>query len=263
MRADPGQSQWQRQCGCIGRGAQEQQGRDKQRHRRDRRGGAIYQPGCGRGSAESDGKGRGRQERRNAPQRQYHGVDHATSPQRLAHKVGEIFGEIKNKITSGYNLREIIDHIDELRFRSQSEKHELSHLYEEVTGHPLRAFPKDLYGARPRDSEYPLEKDPKTNETTVPAKVMPTDFLLQKTKTVWPVGAIVEGTPYSEARQREDLYRVIGAGIGGAAMPTWKGALPEENLWALVYYVQSLVQLRGTPEALRMHERLTASSTAP
>jgi type I restriction enzyme M protein len=39
-------------------------------------------------------------------------------------------GEIKNKISSGYNLREIIDHIDELRFRSQTEKHELSHLYE-------------------------------------------------------------------------------------------------------------------------------------
>ena len=40
-------------------------------------------------------------------------------------------GEIKNKIQSGYNLREIIDHIDELRFRSQTEKHELSQLYEE------------------------------------------------------------------------------------------------------------------------------------
>ncbi len=39
-------------------------------------------------------------------------------------------GEIKNRIQSGYNLREIIDHIDELRFRSQTEKHELSHLYE-------------------------------------------------------------------------------------------------------------------------------------
>jgi type I restriction enzyme M protein len=36
----------------------------------------------------------------------------------------------QNKITSGYNPREIIDHIDELRFRSQTEKHELSHLYE-------------------------------------------------------------------------------------------------------------------------------------
>jgi type I restriction enzyme M protein len=54
----------------------------------------------------------------------------ATGPNTLEYKVGEIFSEIKNKIHSGYNLREIIDHIDELRFRSQTEKHELSHLYE-------------------------------------------------------------------------------------------------------------------------------------
>ncbi|HPC62634.1 MAG TPA: N-6 DNA methylase [Verrucomicrobiota bacterium] len=54
----------------------------------------------------------------------------ATSPDTIEYKIGEIFGEIKNKIQSGYNLREIIDHIDELRFRSQNEKHELSHLYE-------------------------------------------------------------------------------------------------------------------------------------
>ena len=47
----------------------------------------------------------------------------------IEYKIGEIFGEIKNRIHSGYNLREIIDHIDELRFRSQAEKHELSHLY--------------------------------------------------------------------------------------------------------------------------------------
>ncbi|MDR3502211.1 MAG: N-6 DNA methylase [Legionella sp.] len=54
----------------------------------------------------------------------------ATGPNTIEYKIGEIFGEIKNKIHSGYNLREIIDHIDELRFRSQMEKHELSHLYE-------------------------------------------------------------------------------------------------------------------------------------
>tara|TARA_R110000787_G_scaffold8607_27_gene29356 strand:- start:6066 stop:7517 length:1452 start_codon:yes stop_codon:yes gene_type:complete len=54
----------------------------------------------------------------------------ASGPNTLEYKIGEIFGEIKNKIRSGYNLREIIDHIDELRFRSQTEKHELSHLYE-------------------------------------------------------------------------------------------------------------------------------------
>jgi type I restriction enzyme M protein len=54
----------------------------------------------------------------------------ASGPNTIEYKIGEIFGEIKNKIHSGYNLREIIDHIDELRFRSQAEKHELSHLYE-------------------------------------------------------------------------------------------------------------------------------------
>ncbi len=54
----------------------------------------------------------------------------ASGPNTIEYKIGEIFGEIKNKIQSGYNLREIIDHIDELRFGSQTEKHELSHLYE-------------------------------------------------------------------------------------------------------------------------------------
>jgi type I restriction enzyme M protein len=54
----------------------------------------------------------------------------ATGPNTIEYKIGEIFGEIKNRVNSGYNLREIIDHIDELRFRSQKEKDELSHLYE-------------------------------------------------------------------------------------------------------------------------------------
>jgi len=54
----------------------------------------------------------------------------ASGPNTIEYKIGEIFGEIRNKISSGYNLREIIDQIDTLSFRSQTEKHELSHLYE-------------------------------------------------------------------------------------------------------------------------------------
>ena len=54
----------------------------------------------------------------------------ARGPNTIEYKIGEIFGEIKNKIQSGYNLREIIEAIDVLRFRSQTEKHELSQLYE-------------------------------------------------------------------------------------------------------------------------------------
>ncbi len=55
----------------------------------------------------------------------------AENPDTIEYKIGEIFSELKNKIQSGYNLREILNIIDGLRFRSKAEKHELSHLYED------------------------------------------------------------------------------------------------------------------------------------
>jgi len=52
-------------------------------------------------------------------------------PNTIEYKIGEIFSEIKNRIQSGYNLREVVNLVDELRFRSSTEKHEMSHLYED------------------------------------------------------------------------------------------------------------------------------------
>jgi type I restriction enzyme M protein len=54
----------------------------------------------------------------------------ATDPDTIEYKIGEIFGEIKSKFQSGYSLRDALEYMDELSFRSQKEKHELSHLYE-------------------------------------------------------------------------------------------------------------------------------------
>jgi type I restriction enzyme M protein len=54
----------------------------------------------------------------------------AESADTIEYKVGEIFSELKNRIQSGYNLREVINLIDQLRFRTHAEKHEMSHLYE-------------------------------------------------------------------------------------------------------------------------------------
>lgn len=54
----------------------------------------------------------------------------AISADTIEYKIGEIFSELKNRIQSGYNLREVLNRIDELRFRTHSEKHEMSHLYE-------------------------------------------------------------------------------------------------------------------------------------
>lgn len=48
----------------------------------------------------------------------------------IEYKIGEVFAEIENKFRSGYLLRTALELVDELNARSQSEKHELSNLYE-------------------------------------------------------------------------------------------------------------------------------------
>ncbi len=55
----------------------------------------------------------------------------AESADTIEYKIGEIFSELKNRVQSGYNLREVLNRIDELRFRTHAEKHEMSHLYED------------------------------------------------------------------------------------------------------------------------------------
>lgn len=57
--------------------------------------------------------------------------DTASDTQTLEYKIGEIFSEIRNKIQSGYNLREIINKIDTLKFQSADDKHEMTVLYED------------------------------------------------------------------------------------------------------------------------------------
>jgi type I restriction enzyme M protein len=55
----------------------------------------------------------------------------APNPATLEYKIGEIFSEIGNKIQSGYNLREVLELVDSLKFQTSAEIHEMSHLYED------------------------------------------------------------------------------------------------------------------------------------
>ena len=55
----------------------------------------------------------------------------AESPTTLEYKIGEIFSEIKNKIQSGYNIRDILNLVDSLKFQTSADIHEMSHLYED------------------------------------------------------------------------------------------------------------------------------------
>ena len=49
----------------------------------------------------------------------------------LKYKIGEIFSSIKNRLEIGYTIRDVIDKVDELKFLSNRDKHELSSLYED------------------------------------------------------------------------------------------------------------------------------------
>ncbi|MBI3182960.1 MAG: c-type cytochrome [Myxococcales bacterium] len=106
-----------------------------------------------------------------------------------------------------------------------------------VTREELRAFAREQGDEQtePRPNMYrPVWTDSEYGE-----QLLPSDFL----------SSIVRA-----GTTEEDLYRTIASGIGGTAMPTWKGALPEEDLWAIVHYVKSLLEMKDTPKgrALRM-----------
>ncbi|HET6281551.1 MAG TPA: c-type cytochrome [Polyangia bacterium] len=98
----------------------------------------------------------------------------------------------------------------------------------ELTGMLVSEFRPDLYAPVIKDSDYGV-------------KILPPDF-------TWTLPRSGD-TP-------KDIYRSIAAGIGGTAMPTWKGVLPEEDLWAMAHYVRSLVMLRGTAAATELRQRL-------
>ncbi|ACB00848.1 MULTISPECIES: N-6 DNA methylase [Cyanophyceae] len=60
----------------------------------------------------------------------FRGFKDYVEPGTFGAKIGEIFSGVSNKFQSGYNLREVLESIDALRFQTQQEKHELSDLYE-------------------------------------------------------------------------------------------------------------------------------------
>jgi mono/diheme cytochrome c family protein len=117
----------------------------------------------------------------------------------------------------------------------------------------IRDFASEMYVAQPKDSEYCLEWKPgwrklDERECALPVRLLPPDFLRD------PLRSVHAGSELG------DLYRTIASGIPGASMPTWKGALPEEELWALAYYMRSLHAERDTPAAEAMRARLTSAA---
>lgn len=99
----------------------------------------------------------------------------------IEYKIGEIFSELKNRIQSGYNLREVINLIDELRFRTHAEKHEMSHLYEDKIKNMGNAGRNggEYYTPRPLITTIVKVVDPKIGDKIYDGAVGSAGFLCE------------------------------------------------------------------------------------
>lgn len=113
---------------------------------------------------------------------------------------------------------------------SYASKQEIDAASKELAGRGTSDFRADMYGSEIKESDYGV-------------KILPPDFTFAEMRSVRPTHRL------------NDLFRVIASGVGGTAMPTWKGSLPDEELWALAHYVDSLIALRGTPAAAELRRR--------
>ena len=98
---------------------------------------------------------------------------------------------------------------------------------------PAPEPPPDLYESHVKDSEWGMP-------------IRPPDFLSDRIKT----GIAIES-----------LAPVISSGVGGTAMPTWGGVLPDRQIWGLAHYVRSLALLRGTPKTGEFRRKLQQPTT--
>lgn len=97
--------------------------------------------------------------------------------------------------------------------------------YREEIGQPARKYNIDLY-------------EEKYSETVWGDTIIAPDFLKRKLKN---------------GNDLQTLLMTIQAGIGGTAMPSWAGILPDEDLWAMAYFVRSLSIQQGTPEGKKSY----------
>jgi mono/diheme cytochrome c family protein len=120
---------------------------------------------------------------------------------------------------------------------SYASREEIWTASKELTGNGTIDFRDDMYGSVLKESDYGV-------------KILPPDFTRSDLRSI------------RDGQRLDDLYRVVAAGVGGTAMPTWKGSLPEEDLWALAHYVNSLLELKGTPGARELVARNQAADRA-
>jgi mono/diheme cytochrome c family protein len=98
---------------------------------------------------------------------------------------------------------------------------ELSQINEKEFGAPLERnmFDPMMYYSRPQPSQYGYNS-------------LPPDMTWHHVRS---------------AKTVDEIYIRMLAGVGGAAMPSWKDTLADEDIWAVSHYVHYLMSLKDNP----------------
>ncbi|MCB1083734.1 MAG: c-type cytochrome, partial [Simkania sp.] len=92
--------------------------------------------------------------------------------------------------------------------------------------------------------------------------ILPLDFTYHKIRAgnhqILDRKVLQEGD-VKELISHQGLFRTIGAGIGGTAMPAWQGSIPDKFIWAIAYYIKHLAtmspeEVRGLQDELKKDE---------
>jgi type I restriction enzyme M protein len=105
----------------------------------------------------------------------------AENPRTIEYKIGEIFSEVRNKLQSGYALRDVVNKVDTLQFLTNEDKHELSSLYEDKIKNMGNAGRNggEYYTPRPLIKSIVKVVNPRIGETVYDGAVGSAGFLCE------------------------------------------------------------------------------------
>ena len=105
----------------------------------------------------------------------------AESSDTIEYKIGRSSAKSRTGLQSGYNLREVLNLVDELRFQTSTEKHEMSHLYESKIKNMGNAGRNggEYYTPRPLIRSIVKVVAPQVGETVYDAAVGSAGFLVE------------------------------------------------------------------------------------
>lgn len=116
--------------------------------------------------------------------------------------------------------------------RAYLSKDEMVAMNKKVNGTDLKEVDPTMYDIKIQESEYYLH-----DNKEVKAKYLPPDFTWSEVRSASTV---------------EEIAQRLCAGVTGTGMPAWCGAISDEDLWSVAYYVKSLMNIKGDFEKRRM-----------